>query len=168
MLSPNNHNQSTGKPLSPAQIGVYLSHYELWKATLASPNKGSLILEDDALMTCDKATLEEFLRHIPEDTDLFFINRRKNKTKHISLHASKLVRRFWGLTAYFLTRHGAEKLLLSALPIRKSVDDTISELNGKGVINCYCSRKELVVECSNPKDKKNFRFSSDILNRKQQ
>ncbi|SFF18205.1 glycosyltransferase family 25 protein [Nitrosomonas sp. Nm166] len=164
-LSPGHHCPATGMPLTPAQIGAYLSHYELWRAALASPNKISLILEDDALMTCNKATLEEFARNIPEDADLFFINRRKNKTKHISLHASKFVSHFWGLTAYFLTKQGAEKLITLSLPIYKSADEAISELNENGMINCYCSRKELVVECSNPRDARNFRFTSDIISR---
>ena len=117
------------------------------------------------MMICDRATLEKFVRHIPEDADLFFINRRKNKTKHISPYTSKFVCHFWGLTAYFLTKQGAEKLLAMSLPIYKSADESISELNENGIINCYCSRKELVVECSNPKDAKNFRFTSDIINR---
>ena len=164
-LSADNHCSATGMPLTPAQIGVYLSHYELWKAALVSPHKVSLILEDDAMMICDSATLEEFVRHIPEDADLFFINRRKNKTKNISPYASKFVGHFWGLTAYFLTKQGAEKLLAMSLPIYKSADESISELNENGVINCYCSRKELVVECSNPRDVQNYRFTSDIINR---
>ncbi len=164
-LSADHHCPATGMPLTPAQIGAYLSHYELWKAALASPNKISLILEDDALLTCNKATLEEFARNIPQDADLFFINRRRNKTKPISLHASKFVSHFWGLTAYFLTKQGAKKLIALSLPIHKSADEWISELNENGMINCYCSRKELVVECSNPRDTRNFRFTSDIISR---
>lgn len=164
-LSPSHHCPPTGMPLTPAEVGAYLSHYELWKAALASPNEISLIIEDDALITCDKSTLEEFARNIPEDTDLFFINRRKNKTKHISLYASRFVSKFWGLTAYFITKQGAKKLVELSLPILKSADEFVSELNQEGTINCYCSRKELVVECSNPRDARNFRFNSDIFNR---
>ncbi len=165
VLAVNNFCPATGMPLIPAQIGAYLSHYELWKAALESPNKISLILEDDALMVCDKPTLEDFARHIPEDADLFFINRRRNKTKPVSLYASKFVSHFWGLTAYFLTKQGAEKLVALSLPIYKSADERVSELNESGLINCYCSRRELVVECSNSKDARNFRFASDIINR---
>ncbi|TXI16823.1 MAG: glycosyltransferase family 25 protein [Nitrosomonas sp.] len=167
ILAPDNYCPATSKPLTSAQIGVYLSHYELWKAALRSPNKISLILEDDALFTCDKPTLQEYARHIPADTDLFFINHRKNKIKHVTLHASKFACHFWGLTAYFLTKQGAEKLIAMSLPIHKSADESISELNEIGKLNCYCSRQELVVECSNPKDAKNFRFSSDIISRVQ-
>ena len=165
ILTPDNYCPATQMPLTSAQIGAYLSHYELWKAALKSPNKVSLILEDDALFLCDKSSLEQFVRHIPADTDLFFINHRKNKIKHVSLHASKFTCHFWGLTAYFLTKKGAEKLIAMTLPIRKSADESLSELNESGKINCYCSRQELVVECSNPKDTKHFRFASDILHR---
>lgn len=165
ILASDHFSPATGMPLIPAQIGVYLSHYELWKAALNSPNKVSLILEDDALMVCDKPMLEEFVRHIPADTDFFFINRRKNKIKHISLHASKFACHFWGLTAYFVTKQGAEKLINLSLPIHTSADELISELNKSGMINCYCSRQELIVECSNPKDAQNFRFASDIIDR---
>ncbi len=165
ILAPDNFCPATGMPLTPAQIGAYLSHYELWKAALKSPNKISLILEDDALMICDKPKLEEFVRHIPADADLFFINRRKNKIKHVSLHVSKFACHFWGLTAYFLTKQGAEKLITLSLPVHKSADESISELNESGIINCYCSRQELIVECSNPRDAQNFRFASDIIDR---
>lgn len=165
ILSPNNRCFASRVALTPAQIGVYLSHYELWKKMLLSPNKISLVLEDDALILFDKKTLEQFIKHIPEDADLFFINRRKNRVKPISPYVSKYICRFWGLTAYFITKKGAKKLLSLALPIQKSVDDTISELNQKGLITCYCARKELVVECSNAKDVQNFRFHSDVHDR---
>lgn len=165
ILASDNFCPATGMPLTPAQIGAYLSHYELWKAALKSPNKVSLILEDDALLICDKPTLEEFVRHIPADTDLFFINHRKNKIKPVSLYASRFACHFWGLTAYFLTKQGAEKLIAMSFPIHKSADESISELSESGMINCYCSRQELVVECSNPRDAQNFRFASDIISR---
>lgn len=165
ILSPNNRCLASKVALKPAQIGVYLSHYELWKKMLLSPNKISLVLEDDSLILFDKKTIEQLIRHIPEDADLFFINRRKNKVQPISPYVSKYIRRFWGLTAYFITQKGAQKLLSLAIPIQKSVDDTISELNQKGLITCYCARKELVVECSNAKDTQNFRFHSDIHDR---
>ncbi len=165
ILAPDNYCPATQMPLTSPQIGVYLSHYELWKAALKSPNKISLIIEDDALFLCDKPSLEQFVRHIPADTDLFFINHRKNKIRHLSLHVSKFNSHFWGLTAYFITKKGAEKLIGMTLPICKSADEALSKLNESGKINCYCSRQELVVECSNPKDTKNFRFSSDILHR---
>lgn len=156
---------ATGMALIPAQIGVYLSHYELWKTASLSPNRISLILEDDALLICDRQQLETFARHIPEDADLFFLNLRKNKTQPISLYASKFTGRFWGLTAYFVTRKGAEKLVNLTLPVHKSADEAINELSKNGAITCYCSRKELVVECSNSRDVRNFRFESDIINR---
>ncbi len=165
ILSPSNRCYASGVALTPAQIGVYLSHRELWKKMQQSSNKVALILEDDALILFDKKVLEQFVKHIPEDADLFFINRRKNKVKPISPYVSKYIYRFWGLTAYFITQKGADKLLSLTLPIQKSVDDTISELNQKGLITCYCARKELVVECSNAKDTQNFRFHSDICNR---
>lgn len=165
VVAEDNFCPATGMPLIPAQIGVYLSHYELWKAALSSPNKISLILEDDALLICNRSQLEAFARHIPEDADLFFINRRKNKTYPISLYASKFTRHFWGLTAYFITRKGSEKLVNMALPMHQSADETINQLSKNGALTCYCSRKELVVECSNSRDIQNFRFESDIIPR---
>lgn len=165
ILAEDNFCPATGMALIPAQIGVYLSHYELWKIALSLPYKVLLILEDDALLTCDLQQLEACARHIPEDADLFFINLRKNKTRPISLYASKFTGRFWGLTAYFITRKGAEKLVNLMLPIHKSIDEAMNELSKRGAITCYCARKELVVECSNSKDKRNFRFKSDIITR---
>lgn len=167
VLSPDNKDLSSGKSLSPAQIGVYLSHLEIWKKAAKSVDQITFILEDDALITCDSPTLQKYIRHIPEDADIFFINHRRNKKQHINPYISKFVGRFWGLTAYFVTRKGAEKLLQLAIPIHMSADDMVSRLNEKGLINCYCSRQELVVECSNAKDNKNFRFASDILDRTQ-
>lgn len=166
-LSPDNQDLNSGKPLSPAQIGVYLSHLEIWKKAAKSVDKVTFILEDDALIICDSPTLQKYIRHIPEDADIFFINHRKNRKQHINPYISKFVGRFWGLTAYFITRKGAEKLLQLAIPIHMSADDMVSQLNEKGLINCYCSRQELIVECSNAKDNKNFRFASDILDRTQ-
>lgn len=165
ILAEDNFCPATGMALIPVQIGVYLSHYELWKKALLSSNKISLILEDDALLICDPQQLEVFARHIPEDADLFFLNLRKNKTRPISLYASKFTGRFWGLTAYFVTRKGAEKLVNLTLPIHKSADEAINELSKHGMITCYCARKELVVECSNSRDVRNFRFESDIITR---
>ncbi len=165
IVANDNFSPATGMTLIPAQIGVYLSHYELWKVAVLSPNKISLILEDDALLVCDRLQLEAFARHIPEDADLFFLNLRKNKSRSISLYASTFTGRFWGLTAYFVTRRGAEKLVNLTLPIHESADEAINELNKRGMITCYCARKELVVECSNSRDERNFRFKSDILTR---
>jgi len=164
-LAPDNRDLGTGNKLTPAQIGVYLSHYELWKEALNSNNKITFILEDDAFLDCEVATLQKVIHYIPEDADIFFINHRKNKKQHINPYISKFVGRFWGLTAYFVTKKGAEKLLQLTAPIHMSVDDMVSQLNEKGLINCYCSRQELVVECSNAKDSKNFRFASDIQDR---
>lgn len=166
-LAPDNRDLGTGNKLTPAQIGVYLSHYELWKETLNSDNKITFILEDDAFLDCEITTLQKVIHYIPEDADIFFVNHRKNKKQHINPYISKFVGRFWGLTAYFVTKKGAEKLLQLTAPIHMSVDDMVSQLNEKGLINCYCSRQELVVECSNAKDSKNFRFASDILDRTQ-
>jgi len=168
ILSPDNKDLGSGNPLSLAQIGVYLSHHALWDKAANSVNKITFILEDDALIQCDTATLQKFTHYIPEDADIFFINHRKNKIRHINPYVSKFVGRFWGLTAYFLTKNGAKKLLGLTIPIHMSADDMISQLNEKGLINCYCSRQELVVECSNAKDAKNFRFASDILDRTQE
>lgn len=165
ILAEDNFCPATAMALIPVQIGVYLSHYELWKMVLLSPNKISLILEDDALLICDMPQLEAFARHIPDDADLFFINHRQNKTRPVSLYASKFTGRFWGLTAYFITRKGAEKLVNLMLPIHKSADEAINGLSKSGAITCYCSRKELVVECSNSRDERNFRFESDIISR---
>ncbi|MCC7091772.1 MAG: glycosyltransferase family 25 protein [Nitrosomonas sp.] len=165
VLAEDNFCPATGMALIPAQIGAYLSHYELWKTALSLPNEISLILEDDALLVCDIPQLEVYARHIPADTDIFFLNRRKNKTRPVSLYASTFTSRFWGLTAYFITRKGAEKLVRLMLPIHKSADEAINELNKLGMITCYCARKELVVECSNSRDERNFRFESDIITR---
>jgi len=164
-LAPDNRDLGTRNKLTPAQIGVYLSHYELWKEALNSSNKITFILEDDAFLDCEVATLQKVIHYIPEDADIFFINHRKNKKQHINPYISKFVGRFWGLTAYFVTKKGAEKLLQLTVPIHMSVDDMVSQLNEKGLINCYCSRQELVIECSNAKDSKNFRFASDIQDR---
>ncbi|MCC8995518.1 MAG: glycosyltransferase family 25 protein [Nitrosomonas sp.] len=164
-LAPDNRDLGTGNKLTPAQIGVYLSHYELWKEALNSSNKITFILEDDAFLDCEVATLQKVIHYIPEDTDIFFVNHRKNKKQHINPYISKFVGRFWGLTSYFVTKKGAEKLLQLTAPIHMSVDDMVSRLNEKGLINCYCSRQELVIECSNAKDRKNFRFASDIQDR---
>jgi len=59
------------------QIGVYLSHLEIWKKAAKSVDKVTFILEDDALIICDSPTLQKYMRHIPEDADIFFINHRK-------------------------------------------------------------------------------------------
>ena len=97
----------------------------------------------------------------------FFYQSSKNRRQHINPYISKFVGRFWGLTAYFITRKGAKKLLQLAIPIHMSADDMVSQLNEQGLINCYCSRQELIVEYSNAKDNKNFSFASDILDRTQ-
>lgn len=167
VLSTENKDLGSGDSLSPAQIGVYLSHLEIWKKAAESVDRITFVLEDDALLTCKATTLQKYIHYIPEDADIFFINHRKNKKQHINPYVSKLVGRFWGLTAYFVTREGAKKLLQLTTPIHMSADDMVSQLSEKGLINCYCSRQELVVECSNAKDSKNFRFASDILDRAQ-
>ena len=78
-LAPDNRDLGTGNKLTPAQIGVYLSHYELWKETLNSDNKITFILEDDAFLDCEITTLQKVIHYIPEDADIFFVNHRKTR-----------------------------------------------------------------------------------------
>ena len=95
------------------------SHYEIWKAFLATSADAALILEDDAVLSPD---LPDFLRALedeaPEGVDLIKIETFHMKAKLSSQvrniagrEASRLFGTHYGACGYIIYRHLAKQLL---------------------------------------------------------
>ena len=116
------------RPMSPAEIGCYLSHYEIWKK-VAEQNAGwALVLEDD--LNID-ASISSIIKHIPDAKkgwDYIKLS-ALGKVPFIKLfpltasHSlSLLLRGSTGMQAYCISPLGARKLIAKALPITLPVD----------------------------------------------
>jgi glycosyl transferase family 25 len=134
----------TGNPLRPAEVGAAMSHALVYREILKAGHGAAVILEDDAQL---KPTFPAFVRGeipIPKDVHLvalhYYQNQFVNRAGAIELAGGyRLYRpygRLLGACAYYVTRHGAEKLLAAALPVWSQVDWPLNverELNGRGL-----------------------------------
>lgn len=113
------------KNLNPAQICITIAHLEIYKQIIKSGYTNCLILEDDALLHEDFGNkLELYMKHLPHDYNLAFINDGCN------LHASNIVPdTLWyranstrTCCAYIINKHTCELLLKKSIPFTKAID----------------------------------------------
>jgi|GEM_PF-216468 len=119
------------RPLSPAEVGCYISHKKLWQRIVDENIPWAVILEDDVLIQTD---LKDLLAKIGQMTFKWDLIRLAGlfATPCYPLFAlgggrtlSVPLRGAIGSQAYCLSRAGARKLLAYSTTIRGTVDDHV-------------------------------------------
>ena len=121
------------QPLSPGQLGVFLSHRAAWKALVESGEAHAAIFEDDALLAAnlgallgtidarppagDIIKLETTLRDVVLNRDRIALGEGYEGQQLLSWHG--------GTAGYVITRDCAERLLDLTLPIADTVDQVL-------------------------------------------
>ncbi|MBN8243318.1 glycosyltransferase family 25 protein [Nitratireductor aquimarinus] len=101
------------------EIGCSLSHCAAWQALLRSTDKHALILEDDAVLSRDLASLLENTDLIPADADLLKLETTTAPTvlarmKYATVSGRqirRLIGRHTGTAGYIISRDFAEKAI---------------------------------------------------------
>lgn len=126
--SPELNAQQYHLPLSPGEIGCYVSHLNTWQALVDSGAPGALVLEDDVVLDANLPTLMAQLMSAPEPQwDMIkLVGRDHEKTVADwplnNTHRIVRYARIPSMTAaYFISRTGAQKLL-RRIPFGRPVD----------------------------------------------
>lgn len=115
-------------PLSPGEIGCYVSHLRVWEM-VAAQNEPALVLEDDVVLHPSLPSALQEVADLPEpDWDMIKLigRQRERPSQQWALEAPwQLVRyrRIPSMTAaYLISPEGARKLLASRKPFGRPVD----------------------------------------------
>jgi GR25 family glycosyltransferase involved in LPS biosynthesis len=128
-----NPNTSKMIRMTDGEIGVSLSHYNLWKKISELNNEGDLchlILEDDATRTCRdfNEKITTYMKHLPDDWDIFLLGfwlHRGDDGYKINKYISK-VKTFVLCHSYIIREKSAYKLL-KCTPIDMPLDSWMSK-----------------------------------------
>lgn len=124
-----------GFNLSETEIKMFNAHVQIYQHFLASGQPYCLILENIKSLNKGLYEIEEKLRELPEDWEVFFPFDRSDHTDQYCKKFYILGNR-WGTDAYFINRKGAKKMT-SIDRIRQPVDEEILDLMGKEELSVY-------------------------------
>lgn len=132
-------------------VGCFLSHVQLWKQLVDSPDEMYLILEDDIEIRTTDEEINRYLSSIKGLMwDVAYLGYIKPKFIHtIDVQVKQNVYRIADMTltthAYLIHKRGAEKLLAYAFPIVDQLDSYMSYMMEKGV-SLYRPNHSLIVQ----------------------
>lgn len=142
-----------GRSLSPAEIGLSLSHARIYEMIVAQDLDAAIILEDDALLLPKNLNAFDFSA-VPEDFDILFLHAQLDRKPP----RGKMGDRIYSdasytasTAAYMVSRKGAILLAEHALPVVHAADGLVGralpwdgdqphEFRQQGVdfsLNCY-------------------------------
>jgi glycosyl transferase family 25 len=128
-------------------IGCYLSHISVWKLALNRGEKEIIILEDDIILKVDVNKLEEYIKTIPKDYDICYLDWYApygyNSTKEYNSYWNKNDKDEISYTsAYMISEKGIKKLLKGIFPIEQQIDCYMSAYaNENEDFNRYLSKE---------------------------
>lgn len=104
--------------LGKGQIGVWLSHVDMWREISVAKEPYALVLEDDAQIRLPEMmdAIETILGELKSSWDLCFLGGRyadpgSHPVKRVSHHLVTSESRIWHCHAYLITKEAARKLL---------------------------------------------------------
>jgi GR25 family glycosyltransferase involved in LPS biosynthesis len=118
-------------------VGCYLSHTGVWKKFLETSEPYAIVFEDDAIIYSGfTADFQKGLREttfLPQTPDLWYFSspvdwyykykgEPRPSTVSNNVYGPWVAKACSSFTGYFLTRHGAQKLIESAFPMDMHVD----------------------------------------------
>lgn len=127
--------------LTRGAIGCYLSHINIWKTILDNNIEKAIIFEDDVVIPKNtNILLEKYTRSIPNDYDIILLGCNciecDNKGNY------KVVKKYWGMYAYIITKKCIDKIYNKMLPIKQQIDSELSDLSNE--IKIYATKKNII------------------------
>jgi GR25 family glycosyltransferase involved in LPS biosynthesis len=155
----NGKRQIYGITLTKGGIGCALSHRNVWKNILYTPNvRKALIMEDDVTIKDKKLfkqQLDNIINNAPKDYDVLFIGYHPASIKYINTNNknAKYVKsaKTYGLFGYVVTKKGAKKLL-NIDKYDYQIDTEISRHAKAGKVNIYLVRPDDRIIYSEPSE----------------
>ena len=137
--------------LTSGSIGLYLSMLDTLRRFLASENECALIFEDDASLATGvtakdvAAVIDKALEEQKQGSyDVLLLSHLfSGDTAHFLWMD---VTRFMMLSAFMVTRAGAQKILAAALPMRQQLDWCLSDLSQMGQLHIQAVLPVLFVQ----------------------
>ena len=114
--------------MNSGEIGVFLSHYNIWKDILNKEIPYSIIFEDDAKIETKifAKELEKIMDNAPENFDIISLYKHEGQLTRKFIDYNELFYstdpKVWGTTAYIITLNAVKELLEYIIPIRYPVD----------------------------------------------
>lgn len=142
-----------GSILNDPQICITISHFEIYKRILANGYERCLILEDDAVL-CDNfaSMLQEYCKRLPSGFEIGFLNDGCNL--HIPKEQIQPTQVWYKKQAtrtccsYILTKQCCEKLLRHGIPFQEPIDFELNRLLVKHDIESYWCEPTIVTDGS--------------------
>ena len=130
--------QRHGRDLLPAEIGCYLSHYNLWQRLADEKIESAIIVEDDATFSADFFSIVAASLRMPYDWDVIILHTAKKKNgamlyniddKYHIIRGNRIIA---GTAGYLISASGVARLLKYCHIINSPIDIAYSEywLNG--------------------------------------
>jgi glycosyl transferase family 25 len=133
MVNHNRRKAISAYPLTPNEIGCYVSHLNTLNIFLESDDDMAVILEDDAILSPDFATVIRAIEHSQINFDFIDLHRNLKKTEffvplypllpHFSI--GRIGYMHMRAIAYVVTREGAQKILSSITSFAHAYDKEI-------------------------------------------
>jgi glycosyl transferase family 25 len=159
LLSPDN--RSLRNPLSPAEIGCYLTHEHIWRWIQRTEQPYAIICEDDILIRDPTIDLARLVKKLPPSCDLFYFfhlngapgltapafnvdtDPRVAKVGPYDIYSA------WscgGTQCYLITAQGVDKALASCRPIRHPVDGYLARMSFEGRMRSFAIHPMAVID----------------------
>ncbi|GKY88147.1 glycosyltransferase family 25 protein [Sinisalibacter aestuarii] len=116
-----------GRPLSPAEIGLSLSHANIYKTIVEEGLDEAVILEDDVLFQPRNLDAVDWSA-IPDDFDVVFLHAQLDQKPPRGRIADRIYSDesyLASTVAYLVSRKGAEKLAKGAFPVVHAADGLV-------------------------------------------
>ena len=145
-----------GRELSPGEIGIYLSHHNLWKRVAEGENECALILEDDAVFESDFADVVRDVVRCKWHWEIVMLSQNQRRRINRVLcevgggrRLLRYKRRVGSAAAYLISREGAAKLRDYCEDIRETIDWMMGEFWKNG-LDYYCVEPPPVTPSGEP------------------
>lgn len=114
--------------MNSSEIGVFLSHYNIWKEILDKQIPYTIIFEDDAKLETKNFAkeLEKIMNNAPENFDIISLYKHEDQLTRKFINYNDIFyltdAKVWGATAYLITLNAVKDLLENIIPIKYPVD----------------------------------------------
>ena len=144
--------------LSPAEVGCYLSHYNLWERIAAENMPAAIVAEDDAIFTADFLRVVSAAADMPREWDVIHLSPKPHKWRNAVVEkiggeyrVCRMSGRIVLTVGYLISAAGVKKLLPQLREINDVIDYAMSAYWNTGIkFYAVCPRiVEYVDEPSN-------------------
>jgi len=143
-------NKENNTHLTTPIVAISITHVEIYRDIVKNNYKSCLILEDDAILCADfDKHFDEYMKAIPDDYDMAFINSGCN------LHAEATDDTIWykmGKTrtccAYVVTKKACEAIIPSITPFKNGIDQDLNTVIENQKLNVYWCEPTIVFDGS--------------------